>query len=308
MNADNTLSKKNLCDHYIWHSKDDSKTRSSHANRNGKVFSMKKPPEGGHPGQAFGCRCKAEMIDFEKAKKLWEKQKEEQEKYEHSEEDFEHVKTEEGTIWHPYLDTRGYVTIGIGKMIPDKSAFVKLILLKGEHGKKNRPIATEKEKSEEWGQLQKEKHNLEIDFKKKHGYAYTDKSKWPNGNQPNLHNQSADSFKDKGMHTLRISDEEAKKHAREHIDKSIQRLKKYLPDYDRFPNSIKRALIDMAYNLGPRLNPENWKELFNALWRKDFKTASKECHRKGIDEDRNDRTEELFLKAIPKKLPFKIVR
>ncbi len=46
--------------HYIWRSRDDDKVRSLHASYDNAVFSWDNPPEGGHPGRAFGCRCTAE--------------------------------------------------------------------------------------------------------------------------------------------------------------------------------------------------------------------------------------------------------
>lgn len=46
--------------YYVWHSTADSKTRSAHAERNGKVFCWDNPPEGGHPGEDYNCRCWAE--------------------------------------------------------------------------------------------------------------------------------------------------------------------------------------------------------------------------------------------------------
>jgi SPP1 gp7 family putative phage head morphogenesis protein len=45
---------------YVWRSRDDGKVRSSHAHYDDQVFSWDEPPEGGHPGQAFNCRCHAE--------------------------------------------------------------------------------------------------------------------------------------------------------------------------------------------------------------------------------------------------------
>ncbi|MCP4393335.1 MAG: hypothetical protein GY804_03565, partial [Alphaproteobacteria bacterium] len=47
---------------YIWHTQKDSKTRSSHADRDGKVFEWAHPPEGGHPGEDYNCRCWAEPV------------------------------------------------------------------------------------------------------------------------------------------------------------------------------------------------------------------------------------------------------
>ena len=48
---------------YIWRTAGDSKVRSSHADRNGKTYSWYDPPEGGHPGEAYNCRCRAEEHD-----------------------------------------------------------------------------------------------------------------------------------------------------------------------------------------------------------------------------------------------------
>jgi A nuclease of the HNH/ENDO VII superfamily with conserved WHH/Phage Mu protein F like protein len=47
---------------YIWRSRDDGKVRSAHAAHDDQVFSWDSPPEGGHPGQAFNCRCFAEPV------------------------------------------------------------------------------------------------------------------------------------------------------------------------------------------------------------------------------------------------------
>ena len=47
---------------YIWRSSDDSRVRASHADYDNRVFSWSDPPEGGHPGQGWNCRCTAEPI------------------------------------------------------------------------------------------------------------------------------------------------------------------------------------------------------------------------------------------------------
>lgn len=47
---------------YVWRSRDDGKVRSAHAEHDDKVFSWDNPPEDGHPGQAFNCRCFAEPM------------------------------------------------------------------------------------------------------------------------------------------------------------------------------------------------------------------------------------------------------
>ena len=47
---------------YIWRTQGDKDVRSTHANREGQIFSWDNPPPGGHPGEDYGCRCTAETI------------------------------------------------------------------------------------------------------------------------------------------------------------------------------------------------------------------------------------------------------
>ncbi len=45
--------------HYIWRTAGDDKVRPSHAANEGKIIAWDKPPDTGHPGEDFNCRCKA---------------------------------------------------------------------------------------------------------------------------------------------------------------------------------------------------------------------------------------------------------
>ncbi len=47
-------------EYYIWRTQDDDKVRSSHAHRDGEIYSRDNPPPGGHPGKDYNCRCYAE--------------------------------------------------------------------------------------------------------------------------------------------------------------------------------------------------------------------------------------------------------
>jgi hypothetical protein len=47
---------------YIWRSGGDSQVRATHAEYDGLVISWSDPPEGGHPGEGWNCRCTAEPI------------------------------------------------------------------------------------------------------------------------------------------------------------------------------------------------------------------------------------------------------
>ncbi|MBZ8133385.1 hypothetical protein CLD20_08920 [Afifella sp. IM 167] len=54
-------------DRYVWRSRDDEKVRPLHARHDDRVFFWDEPPEGGHPGEAWNCRCWAEPFVEEEA-------------------------------------------------------------------------------------------------------------------------------------------------------------------------------------------------------------------------------------------------
>lgn len=45
---------------YVWRSRDDALVRDLHVDHDDKIFFWDEPPEGGHPGEAWNCRCFAE--------------------------------------------------------------------------------------------------------------------------------------------------------------------------------------------------------------------------------------------------------
>jgi predicted kinase len=47
---------------YRWRTEEDERVRPEHAKRHGRLFSWNYPPEGGHPGEDFNCRCEAELV------------------------------------------------------------------------------------------------------------------------------------------------------------------------------------------------------------------------------------------------------
>lgn len=47
---------------YVWRTRGDAKVRASHAANDGKLFEWRYPPASGHPGDDFGCRCRAEPV------------------------------------------------------------------------------------------------------------------------------------------------------------------------------------------------------------------------------------------------------
>ena len=61
--------RRNPQDYYIWRTKKDDRVRGKHAEREGEIFNWHVPPEGGHPGEDYNCRCRAEPYEPEKYKK-----------------------------------------------------------------------------------------------------------------------------------------------------------------------------------------------------------------------------------------------
>lgn len=47
---------------YVWRTAGDSKVRHDHAVRDGRVYEWDNPPEVGHPGEDYGCRCWADPL------------------------------------------------------------------------------------------------------------------------------------------------------------------------------------------------------------------------------------------------------
>ena len=45
---------------YVWRTRGDEKVRTSHRPNDGRIFSWSEPPETGHPGEDYNCRCSAE--------------------------------------------------------------------------------------------------------------------------------------------------------------------------------------------------------------------------------------------------------
>jgi GH24 family phage-related lysozyme (muramidase) len=69
------------------------------------------------------------------------------------------------------------------------------------------------------------------------------------------------------------------------------------PDFSTYPPAAQLALLDLIYNLG-RGGLKKFVVLGKAVKKKDWKTASENCHRQGVPEARNKDTKDLFLVAV----------
>jgi GH24 family phage-related lysozyme (muramidase) len=75
-------------------------------------------------------------------------------------------------------------------------------------------------------------------------------------------------------------------------------LRAKLPEYDKLPDVVKMALLDMAYNLGPAGLLTGYPRLLHAVDTGSWAQAAAECARGGISEARNAWTRLQFLSAV----------
>jgi GH24 family phage-related lysozyme (muramidase) len=75
-------------------------------------------------------------------------------------------------------------------------------------------------------------------------------------------------------------------------------LRTQLPHYDTLPDSVKLALLDMIYNLGPAGLFKGFPHLIAAIQTGSWEQAAAHCIRRGPSPQRNNWTREQFLSAV----------
>lgn len=167
----------------------------------------------------------------------------------------------EGRIPHMYLDTEGFVTVGIGNLIATAEVARSLAFVVRDTG----AAATAQE--------------IEADFK-----AVAKQSK----------GELAASYKK--FTKLDLPDTAIDALFKIKIDGFKNDLIANFKGYPEYPVEVKRALLDMIYNLG-KGGLLKFKKLKAAVEAHDWKEAAAQCHRNGPSKARNDWTRDLFLKA-----------
>lgn len=167
----------------------------------------------------------------------------------------------EGKFSYMYLDTKGLVTVGIGKMLPNVAAAKNLGFTRRGDGM--RATAAE----------------IETDF--------NEVAKQPKG-------KLAASYQ---KHTkLDLPDDVIYDLLKIEVDKFEKSLKAHFKGYDSYPVPAKRALLDMAYNLGID-GLLKFKKLKKAVEKQKWKEAANDSHRIGPSEERNQWTHDMFMAA-----------
>lgn len=171
--------------------------------------------------------------------------------------DLEHF---EGAIPWMYLDTRGLVTVGIGCMIPTVRDAVTYPFQGAQSG------ATAEEISEDFARV----------------------SRMPPGH--------ASSFYRTPSSVTLLADDIRNITWSRLVGEFVPNLINLCHDFENFPPSAKRALVDMIWNLGQH-GLAKFHHLLADVNIGSWRAAAPECHRSTCREERNAWCKNLFLQA-----------
>ena len=173
----------------------------------------------------------------------------------------------EGETTKLYLDTRSFVTIGIGTMLPDAGSARTVNFTRDATG----APATEQEKMTAWKKIQDlSPQKAELNFNAAHYVSMTD---------------------------ISIDHKEAQRLRDVKLDAFYHDLVDICPGFDSMPEAAKIALFDMIYNIGPSLR-QKFPSFNKAIRIRDWAQAAAHCDRKGIRSERNQKTRLQLLSCV----------
>ena len=252
---------------YEWRTRGDGRVRSSHRENDGQVFSWDNPPPTGHPGEDYGCRCRAIPVSdddyripaHERITPVG-----------YHEDHIDGIVHDEGDVEHMYLDSRGLVTVGRGKLLSTVSDALRIPFVNSS----GQP-ASSSEIRADYNALVSERNRQRSQERKPFNY------------RASYYRQFT---------SLVISDDTSQKLVEDHVDDDLGHLRNIFPNFDSFPEPAQRALLDMIYNLGPtRLR--RYPSMIAAINRGDWERAAEESNRRGISDARNQQTADRFREA-----------
>ena len=169
------------------------------------------------------------------------------------------IKLQEGTVDHMYLDTRGYVTVGVGHLIADEKAVKKLDFI---HRESHHP-ATDDQKVTEYNHVKEQDPGMVASRYK----IYTE---------------------------LVLPEASIDRLLENHIEYFRNGLTQEIPDFETYPEPPQEGLLHMAFNLGLNGLFKKFPTFMKAAKARKWQICADECRRKGISQQRNDDTKRLF--------------
>lgn len=170
----------------------------------------------------------------------------------------------EGLIEHMYLDTKGYVTVGVGHLLSTLTEAQALNFTKKKDSKK----ATKEEIKTDYDTVKKQTKG-----------------------------QFASSYK---KHTkLKLTKIEADKLTNKHIESFEKELKKVFGSeaFEGYPSDVRLALFDMIFNLGMTNLRKKFPTFVKHVKAKKWSDAATESKRTDVSSERNKYVKDLFDKV-----------
>ena len=174
------------------------------------------------------------------------------------------IKSGEGSISHMYLDTRGFVTVGVGNMMRTAAEAQALAFVRRDNGN----TASDEEISADFDAIKN----------RPYGQSYTARS-FKEFTQLDLPEAEIDALLDR-----RLAGFEAG-------------LREDFPGYDSYPDRARLGLIDMAFNLGNHGLVTKFPSFTAAARERNWAVCAEECRRRGISATRNEEVKKLFEEA-----------
>lgn len=261
---------------YIWTTMEDDRVRPSHIKRQGRRFLWKDHP---WPGEESDCRCWAVMVPEEERpagtsanppqhplSEPWEKLV------------VDGLRKFEGDVAHPYGDSRGFLTVGVGTNVSREATF---LALPWRIGDENGRMATAAEIQEGYNKLTRY-----IAARMEEAAAQGRQTL----NLPDEHYQ--------GITNLRLPKMERQQMAERDLDAFQRELNAKFSGFNTIPAPAKVALMDMIYNIGgTKFTAAKWPSLFAAVSARDWEKAAAESRRVDVNARRNSSTAALFKRA-----------
>jgi GH24 family phage-related lysozyme (muramidase) len=98
--------------------------------------------------------------------------------------------------------------------------------------------------------------------------------------------------------TIRTTQEDIDRQFYNSIQTAQTEVTMRFPEFNSFPPSAQQVLVEMQFNMGGGVFSENnWPRLFEAVRNQDWTTASQECERGQLGDDRNNWARDMFLQA-----------
>lgn len=190
-----------------------------------------------------------------------------------------HLALFEGTIQHPYLDTEGEVTVGIGHLVKTRQDMVPLNFVYRQPPAPPLPQKPgEKEKKEEWKRVKDLLPRIKKTMLQKD-------ERFPRA-ENTIFSTSNFILEKHEITTLFISD----------FTVRLKEIRKIFKRFDKFPDPAKLGIIDLYYNVGSGTF-RDFIKFKNAVLNEDWQTAGKESVGKRPNQDRINRSIQLFEEA-----------